>query len=114
MSGGLAFVWDPSERLPGRVNPGMVQLRSLDGPEGPEVALLRALIERHVVCTGTAHARRLLEVWDRTVASTWLVAPRPGSEDVDAQELVVADLAHAALARVRAANGVSAVLSGDD
>ncbi len=114
MSGGLAYVWDPSERLPGRVNPGMVQLLSLDAPDGPEVALLRALIERHVALTGSAHARRLLEVWERTVASTWLVAPRPGSEDVDVPDLAVPELAQAALARLREVGSLKAVLSGND
>ena len=114
MSGGLAYVWDPSERLPGRVNAGMVRLLSLDAPEAPEVALLRALIERHVALTDSAHARRLLEVWGRTVASTWLVAPRPSSEDVDVPELAVPDLAHAALARLHEAGSVSAIAPGND
>ncbi len=117
MSGGLAYVWDPSERLPGRVNPGMVQLQSLAGAEparGPEAALLRALIERHVMLTGSAHARRLLEVWPRTLASTWLVAPRPSSEDAGVVELALQVVADAALARLREDGARTPVLVGSD
>ncbi len=116
MSGGLAYVWDPSERFPGRLNPSMVELRPLGplhGTEAPEALLLRALIERHVARTGSAHARRLLEVWTRTLASTWLVVPRPTSEDADARATSAAHLADAALLRLRGADLPAAHAAGD-
>jgi glutamate synthase (ferredoxin) len=112
MSGGLAYVWDPSGRLPGRLNPGMVALESLDGADPAHVSLYREMVERHVAVTGSAHARRLLEVWPRTVASTWLVAPRPASEDVDARPLATGAVAERALERLRDTGDAPAVFEG--
>ena len=40
------------------------------------LAELRDLIERHVRLTHSAHAKRLLERWDDTLAATWKVIPR--------------------------------------
>ncbi len=117
MSGGLAYVWDPSERLPGRLNPTMVQLHPLaqaDAARAPEAALLRALLERHVAHTGSAHARRLLDAWTRTLARTWMVAPRPAGEDAGAQETSAALVADAALLRLREAEAVRAATAISD
>jgi len=102
MSGGLAFVWDPSERFHGRVNPGMVRYERLDAASEGASQLLAALLERHVRLTDSAHARRLLSVWERTVASTWLVTPRPASEDAAAQGVSPEVVAAGAAQRLQA------------
>ena len=115
MSGGLAYVWDPSNRMPGRINPAMVRLRTLaadGGDHSYEASLLRALIERHVLLTGSAHARRLLEVWERTLASTALVVPQPNSEDAGAAEPALQVVADAALARLREDGALTPLLVG--
>jgi glutamate synthase domain-containing protein 3 len=90
----------------------MVALESLDGARPGPVSLYRAMVERHVAVTGSAHARRLLEVWPRTVASTWLVAPRPASEDVDARPLATGAVAERALERLRDTGDAPAVFEG--
>ena len=111
MSGGLAYVWDPSERLAGRLNPGMVALEPLTEAGEAHVALFRALVERHVAHTGSSHARRLLDVWSRTVAHTRLVAPRPASEDAEARPPATGVVAERALLVLRegAEGGVHAL-----
>jgi glutamate synthase (NADPH/NADH) large chain len=58
MSGGVAYVLDLDQR---KVNREMVALEALT-PE--DVAVLRDLVVRHGEHTGSAVARRLLEVWD--------------------------------------------------
>jgi glutamate synthase (ferredoxin) len=95
MSGGVAFVWDPQERLPGRLNHGMVVLERLgaDADEG----LYRALVERHAELTGSARAVALLERWPETLTATWKVTPRPSSEDRTAASVDMASLEGATL-----------------
>ena len=62
MSGGIAYVWDPRRRFPGRCNMEMVELDRLeDAVERREV---RRLIERHLEHTGSVMARKVLADWD--------------------------------------------------
>ena len=60
MSGGIAFVYDPSGKLPVRVNPEMVELEELDGED---FVWLRHRVERHRHETGSEVAARLLGDW---------------------------------------------------
>ena len=62
MTNGAAFVYDPEGEFPGRINGESVLLEPVHGEVDAED--LRALIERHLAATGSAHARRLLEDWD--------------------------------------------------
>ena len=55
MSGGVAYVFDPEGRLPGRCNRQMVDL---DPMEAVDVATVKALVERHAAETGSALAAR--------------------------------------------------------
>ena len=74
MSGGLAWVLDVDGRFPARCNREMVDLETLDDEE--ECAFVRDLIARHVVYTGSSHAARLLDEWDRTRCRLVRVMPR--------------------------------------
>jgi glutamate synthase (ferredoxin) len=60
MSGGEAFVHDPAEHLHARLNDQLV----VSEPVAAEAAgRLKALLERHVELTGSAHAAELLARW---------------------------------------------------
>jgi glutamate synthase (NADPH/NADH) large chain len=60
MSGGEAFVWDPSSTAVAHLNAGSVVAGRVMGEAGDR---LRALVERHAAETGSPLARRLLEGW---------------------------------------------------
>jgi len=74
MSGGVAYVFDEAGRFAQNVNTQMVGLAKLDDPE--EIALVRAMIERHVAWTQSARARALLAQWEATVARFVKVLPK--------------------------------------
>ncbi len=68
MSGGIAYVWDPGDRLSGNTNFGMVEILELNSselaaPERYEKEVFD-LIERHVEYTESAVGRRLIDDWD--------------------------------------------------
>ncbi|MGX6604929.1 glutamate synthase large subunit [Micromonosporaceae bacterium Da 78-11] len=70
MSGGTAFVLDLS---PARVNPELVDLTPLTADEQD---ILRALVDKHLVETGSAVAQRLIEDWPAAVERFTAVVPR--------------------------------------
>ena len=73
MSGGIAYVWDPRRRFPGRCNLEMVELERLeDESERREV---RRMIERHMDLTGSVPAGTVLADWDRSVEDFVKVMP---------------------------------------
>jgi glutamate synthase domain-containing protein 2/glutamate synthase domain-containing protein 1/glutamate synthase domain-containing protein 3 len=102
MSGGIAYVWDPQGRFRDLCNPGGVDLEPIadadpaeaDDPCRPhqrspsvedagmgdllrfDAPRLRILIERHLLLTGSARARMLLEEWESAIAAFVKVVPR--------------------------------------
>jgi glutamate synthase (NADPH) large chain len=102
MSGGIAYVWDPKGHFESLCNPASVDLEAVppadpaeeDDPDRPQqrspsvedagmgdllrfdAARLRILLERHLLFTGSARARALLEDWDNTVADFVKIMPR--------------------------------------
>jgi glutamate synthase domain-containing protein 3 len=71
MSGGEAFVYDPSGELPLRLNDDLVVLERVSVD-----AELRRLVERHGRYTGSPLAAALLAGWDAAAAEFWRVRPR--------------------------------------
>jgi glutamate synthase (NADPH/NADH) large chain len=92
MSGGIAYVYDPRGRFRDLCNPAMVKLESVppasgasDDPERPRQRSISAydsgmgdllrfdaerlliLVERHLLYTGSARARSILENWDEAL-----------------------------------------------
>jgi glutamate synthase domain-containing protein 3 len=61
MSGGIAYVYDPSESFSPKCNMGMVALETVDSNEESEH--LKAHLEEHLARTGSPIAKELLENW---------------------------------------------------
>ncbi|MGH8614447.1 MAG: glutamate synthase large subunit, partial [Gammaproteobacteria bacterium] len=74
MTGGMAFVWDPAERLPSRINPESVIWRRLASAHWE--AVCKNLIEEHRRETGSRHAERILAEWERERLHLWQVVPK--------------------------------------
>ncbi|MFZ9483606.1 MAG: hypothetical protein ACO3AV_11990, partial [Ilumatobacteraceae bacterium] len=60
MSGGIAYVYDPSGVFAAKVNPEMVQLQQLDDADR---AFLHDMISAHVAHTGSAVGTAVLAEW---------------------------------------------------
>ena len=65
MSGGVAYVWDPKGRFPGRCNTETVLLERVEDDD--ERGLLWRLIEMHYTYPSSTVAKRLLRAWDLSV-----------------------------------------------
>jgi glutamate synthase domain-containing protein 3 len=74
MSGGIAFVLSTDGGFARRCNPEFVDLEPLVQPS--DVELVRELLARHVQCTGSELAARLLRDWTATAALFVKVMPR--------------------------------------
>ncbi len=73
MSGGIAYVWDPEERLPAQCNMGTLDLEILTAAE--DILELKTLIENHARYTGSTVARHVLDNWERSLAEFVKVMP---------------------------------------
>ncbi len=62
MSGGIAYVYDPSEQFDSRCNLDMVELEGVWDMKDQKV--LRGLIQEHYDLTGSAVAQEILENWE--------------------------------------------------
>jgi glutamate synthase (NADPH) large chain len=74
MTGGMAFVFDTEERLPEMINGETVVWQRLASAHWEGV--LKALIERHLAETGSAHAEALLTRWDLAARAFWQICPK--------------------------------------
>jgi glutamate synthase (NADPH/NADH) large chain len=73
MSGGMAFVFDPSRALRSRTNLDSVDLESVS--DESDLWLLQQLLEDHVRFTGSALGRRILDTWPDPAARFMKVMP---------------------------------------
>jgi glutamate synthase domain-containing protein 3 len=73
MSGGIAYVWDPSSRFPVQCNMELIELEKLAVSE--EVAEVRGMIERHLRYTGSAVAKAILDDWNNALGDFVRVMP---------------------------------------
>ncbi len=88
MSGGVAYVYDPTRTFGQRVNLEMVDVEPLDPSDS---FLVRSLVERHAVETDSAVAARLLERWDLEVLEFVKVMPRDYRRILEATRLAEAE-----------------------
>jgi len=73
MTGGEAYVYDPTASLPPRVNPELVEHHR---PTEDQLVALRGLVERHAELTESAKARSILRSWEKESRQFWRVAPK--------------------------------------
>jgi glutamate synthase (NADPH/NADH) large chain len=73
MSGGIAYVHDPTGVFPSLVNYEMVDLEPLDAED---TQFLLDVVSRHRDETGSAVADRLIAAWDETLAAFHKVMPK--------------------------------------
>jgi glutamate synthase (NADPH/NADH) large chain/glutamate synthase (ferredoxin) len=72
MTGGMAYVYDPSATFVGKFNSEFVDVARLDADDAD---IVKALIERHLATTDSPLAERILASWDDTHAQFWKVIP---------------------------------------
>ena len=73
MSGGIAYIWVPSDQFLANCNLGMVELEDVEDPE--DIAELKQLIEQHQQCTGSTVAADLLARWNEAITEFVKVMP---------------------------------------
>ena len=73
MSGGTAYVYDPTSSLRARTNLEMVELESV--VDESDMWLVHSLIEAHVRFTGSPLGRRVMDNWEHLVARFVKVMP---------------------------------------
>ena len=76
MTGGAAFVWDPSSRIHQVVNPDSIDWYPLTDMADEHVGEARALIEEHAKRTGSLRARDLLDNWETTLSQMLMIVPK--------------------------------------
>jgi glutamate synthase (NADPH/NADH) large chain len=89
MSGGLAFVWDPTQAFRARCNLDMVELEPL---ADEDEWLVRGLVEDHVRFTASARATKLLANWDHVQRSFVKVIPTDYKRVLEARRVRPAQL----------------------
>ena len=60
MSGGIAYVWDPEEKLPEMINPELVNIEGLDQEDEDTIL---GLVQEHVDYTGSRVGQHVLSTW---------------------------------------------------
>jgi glutamate synthase (NADPH/NADH) large chain len=77
MSGGVAYVFDETgDFVSKRLNPDMVNTYQLIECRDEEVGAIKARLEQHVLLTGSARGRDILENWERDLPSFIKVMPQ--------------------------------------
>ena len=76
MTGGAAFVWDPSSRFHQVVNPDSIDWYPLTDMADEHVGEVKALIEEHAKRTGSLRARDLLDNWETTLSQMLMIVPK--------------------------------------
>ena len=82
MTGGLAYVYDPADRLPGRYNAQLITLRRVQRAD--HAKQLHHLLRRHALTTGSPRARSILQDWDDERRNFWLVVPKDAVAAIEA------------------------------
>jgi glutamate synthase (ferredoxin) len=74
MSGGIAYVLDIDSTFLRKINAQMVEVERVEDAE--EAEALKALIQRHIVATGSEHAQRIVDAWPTMLSKFVRVIPK--------------------------------------
>jgi glutamate synthase domain-containing protein 2/glutamate synthase domain-containing protein 3 len=84
MTGGVAYVYDPDDRLRDLYNPQLVDLFRLS--EENSAKIVRRLIEKHTGETGSERGSYILEKWDAQIGHFWVVQPHEATPIPEAEK----------------------------
>jgi glutamate synthase (NADPH) large chain len=76
MTGGAAFIWDPTNRFERVANPDSIDWYPLSEMPTEHIGEARALIEEHARRTGSVRAKEILDDWDRAVHDMLMIVPK--------------------------------------
>jgi glutamate synthase domain-containing protein 3 len=82
MTGGVAYVYDPMARLPGRYNAQLISLHRVTAPLYRQE--LYRLARAHFQATGSPRAKAILDDWEAELANFWLVLPKEAVAAIEA------------------------------
>ena len=88
MSGGIAYIWDPSGQFATQCNMEMVALEQME--EDADMTELKHMIKNHKKYTGSTVAADMLENWQETVLQFVKVMPTDFKRVLQAREQVSA------------------------
>ena len=88
MSGGIAYVYDPSRSFAPKVNPELVELESLDADDQ---IWLKEIVERHVTETGSVVGKEILNEFEKACADFIKVMPRDYRRVLEATQQAIAE-----------------------
>jgi len=74
MSGGTAYVLDEAGTFAARVNPQMVGIEKLE--DAKEIAIVRAMVQKHLDYTKSERAKLILAGWDKFVPQFVKILPK--------------------------------------
>ncbi len=83
MSGGQAFVYDPTKALPAKVNTELVSVREAN-PD--QLEIVREFIENHELYTQSKKAREILNDWVRESKHFFAVVPKTDVAKIEARK----------------------------
>jgi glutamate synthase (NADPH/NADH) large chain len=92
MTGGVAFVHDPEQRLDRCLN---TELVARGGLSDADASALKQWLVEHRAATGSVLAARLLDAWPDTVAAFCRIAPRAAGAPSAARPVAVLARVHA-------------------
>jgi glutamate synthase (NADPH) large chain len=73
MSGGVAYIWDPSKEGTKCINKDMVDVEYLIYDE--DAAEVKSMVEKHFKHTGSKRAERILDNWEIEKENFWKIIP---------------------------------------
>ena len=73
MSGGIAYVYDPTSSFSKHCNTDMVELERVE--ERGDADALKTLIDKHAIYTGSSVANALLDDWVQSISAFVKVMP---------------------------------------
>ena len=83
MTGGQAFVYDPTHALPSKVN---VELVSVAQANRDQLEIVREFIDNHVRYTQSKAANAILNDWDRESSNFFAVVPKTDVAKIEARK----------------------------
>lgn len=94
MTGGMAYIYDPDNLAPQRINPDSIILQRLEVPFYEDG--LKALIEEHFEETNSRRAEEILRDWETAKNAFWQVVPKEMLDKLDVATTVAGKAAQSA------------------